>query len=113
MIELTRINGGRFSLNAELIERVDETPDTVITLVEGAKYVVTESVGEVIELVRLYRATVIAMAQEIRADPDIRAVHLRLLHGEGAPVDGTDDPGPPAGCSGRSGSGDGSEEPAT
>ena len=48
MIDVTRFNGKSFVLNAELIEVMEETPDTVITLTTGHKYVVKESVEEVI-----------------------------------------------------------------
>ena len=40
MITVTRLNGPAFALNPDLIERIETTPDTVITLVDGAKYVV-------------------------------------------------------------------------
>ena len=43
MIDVTRFNGKSFVLNAELIEVMEETPDTVITLTTGHKYVVKES----------------------------------------------------------------------
>ena len=55
MIMLTRLSGSAFVLNSDLIERVDSTPDTVITLVDGTKYVVAESMGEVVAAVRTYR----------------------------------------------------------
>lgn len=48
MITLTRLNGGRFVLNAELIRLVEESPDTVVTLVSGDKYVVRERMAEVV-----------------------------------------------------------------
>src|SRR3546814_3634762 len=38
MIALSRLNGSRFALNSDLIERIDASPDTVITLVDGTKY---------------------------------------------------------------------------
>lgn len=60
MIILTRLNGERFALNPDLLERVDSTPDTVLTLLGGTKYVVSESLEGVIERVRLFRAGVIA-----------------------------------------------------
>jgi flagellar protein FlbD len=60
MIALTRLNGSRFAVNSDLIERVDASPDTVITLVDGAKYLVKESIDEVIEAVRSFRASVVA-----------------------------------------------------
>ncbi|WP_222265412.1 flagellar FlbD family protein [Modestobacter marinus] len=62
MIRLTRLNGEHFVLNADLIQRVEGHPDTVLTLVDDTKYVVTESVDEVIREVRDYRAGIQAMA---------------------------------------------------
>ncbi len=62
MIVLTRLNGAQFALNPDLIERVDRTPDTVITLVDGTKYLVRESLDEVISAVLDYRAQVLAAA---------------------------------------------------
>jgi flagellar protein FlbD len=62
VILVTRLNGDGFALNPDLIERADATPDTVVTLVDGTKYIVAESVAELIELVRGYRASVIAAA---------------------------------------------------
>jgi flagellar protein FlbD len=69
VILVTRLNGPVFALNPDLVERADCTPDTVITLVDGTKYVISESVPEFIELVRNYRATVIASAQRIDTAP--------------------------------------------
>jgi flagellar protein FlbD len=60
MIALTRLNGTRFAVNSDLIERVDASPDTVITLVDGTKYLVVESIDEVIASVRSFRASVVA-----------------------------------------------------
>lgn len=65
MILLTRLGGPVFALNPDLVERCDCTPDTVITLVDGKKYLVAESLPEVISLIRQYRATVIADAQSM------------------------------------------------
>jgi flagellar protein FlbD len=47
MIELTRLNGGTFFLNATHIETVEATPDTVITLFNGKKYIVKEAANQV------------------------------------------------------------------
>ena len=49
MIMLTRLSGSVFALNADLIERIDSTPDTVVTLVDGKKYVVAEGLDEVVD----------------------------------------------------------------
>jgi flagellar protein FlbD len=65
MIPLTRLTGARFALNPDLVERVDCTPDTVITLVDGTKYLVSESLQDVVELVLDYRAQIVAGAGAI------------------------------------------------
>ncbi|MDQ1467249.1 MAG: flagellar protein FlbD [Actinomycetota bacterium] len=62
MITATRLNGPAFALNPDLIERIESTPDTVITLVDGAKYVVRESVDELVERVRESKAAIIALS---------------------------------------------------
>ncbi|MGQ7297338.1 flagellar FlbD family protein [Quadrisphaera sp. KR29] len=66
MILVTRLTGAAFAVNPDLLERVEATPDTVLTLIDGTKYLVAESVGEVIELVRDYRASVVASARSLR-----------------------------------------------
>lgn len=72
MIPLTRLSGQRFALNPDLMERIEATPDTVISLVDGTKHVVTEAVDEVVALVRHYRASVVALAQQLDAAPPAR-----------------------------------------
>lgn len=67
MITLTRLTGAVFALNPDLVERVDENPDTVITLVDGTKYLVRESLADVITAMRDYRASVLAAAGLIEA----------------------------------------------
>jgi len=48
MICLTRLNKKTFVVNAELIKMIEETPDTLITLVNGDHFMVRESVQEVV-----------------------------------------------------------------
>lgn len=55
MIRLTRINGEQVVVNADLIEFVEMTPDTLVTLFTGKKIPVRESADEVIERVVSYR----------------------------------------------------------
>ncbi|MEW6679688.1 MAG: flagellar FlbD family protein [bacterium] len=55
MIILTRLNGQTFALNPHQIEIIEETPDTVITLTSGQKYVVKEPLDKLIELIVNYR----------------------------------------------------------
>jgi flagellar protein FlbD len=62
VIRLTRLNGEHFVLNAELIQRVEGHPDTVITLVDDTKYVVVEAVDQVVREIRDYRASIQAVA---------------------------------------------------
>ncbi|GIO53174.1 flagellar FlbD family protein [Paenibacillus cellulositrophicus] len=54
MILVTRLNGSPLWLNALLIETVEETPDTYITLVTGKRMIVLEKAAEVISLVKQY-----------------------------------------------------------
>jgi flagellar protein FlbD len=49
LIQLTRLNGRQFVLNAELIRTVEERPDTTVTLVNGDTIVVKETMGEVVQ----------------------------------------------------------------
>lgn len=55
MITLTKLNMKAFSLNADLIETIETTPDTVITTVTGRKYVVQESEQSIIEQIIAYK----------------------------------------------------------
>jgi flagellar protein FlbD len=65
VIQLTRLNGPGFALNPDLIQRAEATPDTVVTLVDGTKYVVAESVEQLMERVLTHRASVVALAQHL------------------------------------------------
>ena len=67
MIALTRLSGSVFVLNADLIERVDATPDTVVTLVDGKKYVVREDLGALVESVLAYRGEIVARGSRLDA----------------------------------------------
>ena len=74
MIMLTRLNGPSFALNPDLIERAEATPDTVLTLSDGHKVLVAESVEELIELVREYRASILSLAERLSVTPVPAAV---------------------------------------
>ncbi len=54
MIALTRLNGQKFVLNAELIRTIEESPDTIITLVSGEHLVVLETSKELVRRVIEY-----------------------------------------------------------
>ncbi|MBI1792297.1 MAG: flagellar FlbD family protein [Acidobacteria bacterium] len=64
MIKLTRLNHHPLVLNCELIEHMEVTPDTVITLTTGQKLMVEESADEVIERVIAYRRAISQKAGE-------------------------------------------------
>ena len=55
MIDVTRMNGSILSINNDLIETIEETPDTVITLTTGKKIIVKESRQDVKNLVKSYK----------------------------------------------------------
>ena len=82
MVTLTRLTGSVFALNSDLIERVESTPRTVITLVDGGEYVVRESLHEVVDRVRRYRGSVIAAAShlELRGDETAPSPNQPVRH---------------------------------
>lgn len=55
MIKVTKINGERFVINSDLIEFIDQKPDTIISMTSGKKVIVTESIDEIIKLIIEYR----------------------------------------------------------
>ena len=63
MICLSGLDGQQIALDPDLIERGEATPGTVLTLVDGTKYTVAESLPEVVARVRLARASMLAAAK--------------------------------------------------
>lgn len=59
MIHLTRLNHSTIVLNCDLIEQMETTPDTVISMTTGQKIMVLESPEEVIERVLLFRRSIL------------------------------------------------------
>lgn len=55
MIDVTKMNGNEITVNADLIEIVEETPDTVITLTTGKKIIVKESRQMIKNLVKSFK----------------------------------------------------------
>ena len=60
MIEVTKLNGTKIFINEALIEIVEETPDTVITMTTGRKLIIKESRQDVRNLVKSYRKEIFA-----------------------------------------------------
>ena len=67
MIQVTRLNGSAFSLNALYIEKVESFPDTTITLTTGRKYVVLDSMDDVLNRITEFYKTV-----QLLSNPYIR-----------------------------------------
>lgn len=55
MIHLTAFNKKKLYLNSEHIEKMEEVPETLITLTNGRKYIVLETPGEVIDRIVEYK----------------------------------------------------------
>lgn len=55
MIDVTKLSDAQITLNCDLIETIEEVPETVITLINGKKILVKESRQEVINLVKCYK----------------------------------------------------------
>jgi len=76
MIIVTRLHGTTVAVNCDLIERVEASPETVVTLVDGNRYVVRESVAEIVDKVRAFRASVVLLAGRL----DERSATSQRLH---------------------------------
>ena len=55
MIVLTRQNGSMFALNNDLIESIEECPDTTIKTTDGKVFIVAESMNQVIDKIIMFR----------------------------------------------------------
>lgn len=56
MILLTRLDGSRIGVNEDQIERLDETPNTVITMANGNAYLVLETLEEIADAIAAFQA---------------------------------------------------------
>jgi flagellar protein FlbD len=75
MIEVTRLNGHRMVLNSDLIKTAEESPDTMLTLINGEKLIVRETCAEVAECVVAYRARLLTLvARQLRSSPELETV---------------------------------------
>ena len=61
MIYVTRLNHSSVVLNCDLIEHIEATPDTVITLTTGQKITVLETAEDIIERVRVWRHSLLSI----------------------------------------------------
>lgn len=77
MIIVSRLNGQRFGVNADHIERIEEMPDTVLTLADGTKYIVQESLDEVLDKIVEYRSEILRISY---APADVKQAAEVSLH---------------------------------
>lgn len=68
MIKVTRLNGKEYFINFDLIETIEETPDTVITLRDGKKYVVMETTDDIIDRIIEFKRKVLTHSDLIKSD---------------------------------------------
>ncbi|RAN78760.1 hypothetical protein B5P43_16295 [Bacillus sp. SRB_336] len=88
MITVTRLDGRHFAVNPDLIARIFESPDTILVMADGARFIVTEPMAEVIDKIAAFRAQVIATAYTEAPAPAKRTSHLSVIH-PADPSDGT------------------------
>ena len=72
MILLTRLNNRPLVVNSDMIKFIENTPDTVITLVSGEKIVVLETVAEVMDEIMTFRRRIVAGAGLVVQGPEAR-----------------------------------------
>jgi flagellar protein FlbD len=59
VIHVTRLNQSAIVLNCDLIEQIESTPDTLITLTNNQKLIVRETADEIVERIRQYRRSIL------------------------------------------------------
>ena len=72
MIQLTRLNHVPLILNSDLIEHIEMTADTVITLTTGQRFLVRESPDEIVEKVIAFRKAILAGARCVYQEHPVR-----------------------------------------
>jgi flagellar protein FlbD len=79
MIYLTRLNKVRVVINSDLIKFIEDTPDTVVTLVSGEKLVVAETVEEVVEKIVGFRRQLMHWPESPRPLGTITSAHAENI----------------------------------
>jgi flagellar protein FlbD len=67
MVKITRLNDSVLIINADMIQFLEATPDTIITLTDGRKVVAKESVDDIIEKVVDYKRRLLLSGPEVRS----------------------------------------------
>ncbi len=66
MIMVHRVKGGSIFLNSDLIESIEATPDTVVTLADGRRLLAADPPTELVHRISIFRASVLAAAEDMR-----------------------------------------------
>ncbi len=74
MIHVTRFDNAHVVLNSDLIESIEATPDTLLSMTTGKKVLVKESVDQVVERILAFRRAILA-GPELRQRPDLHGEH--------------------------------------
>jgi flagellar protein FlbD len=93
MITVTRLDRSTYAINPDLIERIVESPDTSLHMVDGSTYIVAESMAQTIELIARYRAYVLAIARDLTASAPADRT-LTVVRPGDTPADRASVPGP-------------------
>ncbi len=80
MISVTRLDGSVFVINADLIETIEATPDTVITFAHDKKVVVQEGPDEIIDSIVRFRRRLYADPSALVSSPDLRPTRESMSH---------------------------------
>lgn len=68
MIQVTRLNGEQFFVNSDMVEFIESTPDTVITLTSGRRVVVRETPEQLLERTVVFRREIHTKLPELLMD---------------------------------------------
>lgn len=79
MIQLTRLNHVPLIVNSDLIEHVEVTPDTVVALTTGQKFLVLESAEDVVDRVIQFRRSILAAGCPLKKDHDVESTNAQPL----------------------------------
>ena len=82
MIRVTRLNNQPFLINSDLIKLVEQSPDTLITLVSGEKLIVRENPEDIVEQIIHFRRSVLSGLNSTGSDPNLIAAPMLRKHQE-------------------------------
>ncbi|MEX0835333.1 MAG: flagellar FlbD family protein [Nitriliruptor sp.] len=69
MILVHRLKGEPIFINADMIQSIEARPDTVVVLIDGRTFVLSDEPAQIVDRVRQFRASVLVAADELREDP--------------------------------------------